>query len=134
MSEESAIIQIKPEPLPCDTIVYRALLRPEWINEDTKKVSDQAYYLRKLEQGIENGISVNIAKLCSPEMCARRFNKCIGVASLHVGKIREIDLDVIVDQGDHALIIGLPFKDNALKQAKRLAHLLAKQSRIILRF
>ncbi len=67
--------------------VYRALLKKRWINEDTGKVEAGAYFMREKEK--DRGLSVNIAATCSPQQCAEKFDKCFGVASLHVGRIRE---------------------------------------------
>ncbi|MCC5603557.1 hypothetical protein LC586_31375 [Nostoc sp. CHAB 5714] len=54
------------EPLPVDAVVYRAILRKQWINEDTGRVKADAYFLRVDEPGI----SVNLASVCSPEQCS----------------------------------------------------------------
>ncbi|WP_293154463.1 MULTISPECIES: hypothetical protein [unclassified Microcoleus] len=83
MNEQSFSDRSDFEPLPNSAIVYRALLRKPWINEDTGLVQSEAYYLRKNKN--EQGISVNIASACSPEQCAARFKKCYGVARLEVG-------------------------------------------------
>lgn len=93
---------MKFEPLPEDAIVYRALLRKQWIDEETGKVKADAYFLRASEPGL----SVNVANVCSPENCADLFRKCYGVASLKVGSVREIGLDVQQDSVNHANLIG----------------------------
>ncbi|MBW4476807.1 MAG: hypothetical protein KME54_08015 [Tolypothrix brevis GSE-NOS-MK-07-07A] len=49
---------IEFEPLPGDAVVYRALLRSQWIDEDTGRVKADAYFLRASEPGL----SVNIAQ------------------------------------------------------------------------
>jgi hypothetical protein len=72
--------------LPDDTTIYRALLRKQWINEDTGRVKADAYFLRVNERGL----SVNLASVCSPKQCAKLFRKCYGVASLEVGGVREV--------------------------------------------
>jgi hypothetical protein len=69
--------------LSADAIVYRSLLRKQWINEDTGRVTADAYFLRPNEPGL----SVNLADACTPEECARFFRKCYGVASLEVGDV-----------------------------------------------
>lgn len=115
------------EPLASSEIVYRAILRQQWIDEDTGKLKADAYFLRTNEPGI----SVNIASVCTPQQCAQRFRKCYGIASLEIGLIREIGLDVEQDSSNHANIIGLPHKEDNLVEAERLAGLLAKRSRII---
>lgn len=134
MKEESTFGKPKLEPLPCSTIVYRVLLKKRWINQDTGTVEAGAYFLREKEK--ERGLSVNIEGRCSPQQCADKFDKCFGVASLHVGRIRDLDLglDVIAGETDHALITGLPYQNDNLAEAERIAGLLAKQSRIVLQF
>lgn len=126
MSELSASGKAEFAPLPCSAIIYRALLRKQWIELDTGRVKADAYFLRDLERAL----SVNIAETCSPKQCANRFMKCFGIASLHVGRVRDIGLDVVRDSLDHANITGLPYRGDNVIEAERLAGLLAKQSRI----
>ncbi len=116
------------EPLLDSAVVYRALLRKQWIDEDTGRVKPQAFFLRKNRN--EQGLSVNIASVCSPEQCATKFTNCYGVASLYVGRVRDLGLDVVPDSPSHANIIGLPYREDEPDTAVRLALLLAKQSRI----
>ena len=122
---ESSMSQF--EPMRSDAIVYRALLRKQWIDEETGRVKADAYFLRSTEPGL----SVNLASVCSPEQCSRFFRRCYGVASLEVGRVREIGLDVEQDSANHANIVGLPHRDNDLALAERLAGLLAKRSHIV---
>jgi hypothetical protein len=125
-SEEAEKVVAEFAPLPCNAIVYRALKKRKWINEDTGQILPDAFLLRKDEVGI----SVNIATVCSPQECASRFNRCNAVASLHVGRVRDLGLDIIQNKPNHAYITGLPQEDD-LAEAERLAGLLAKKSRII---
>ena len=129
MNEQNFSSDAEFEPLPNSAIVYRALLRKQWINEDTGLVESEAYYLRKNKN--EQGISVNIASVFSPEQCAARFRTCYGVARLEVGGIRELGLDVIPDSISHADIIGLPYEEDDPEMADLLADLLAEQSIVI---
>ncbi|MCC3413640.1 MAG: hypothetical protein JGK24_30110 [Microcoleus sp. PH2017_29_MFU_D_A] len=108
-------------------IVYRALLRRQWIDETSDIVLLFAYLLRPNEPGL----SVTIASVCSPEQCAAKFNNCFGVASLQVGQIRELGLDAVPDSASHALIVGLPQVKDDRDRAERLADLLAERSRIV---
>ncbi|RUS93601.1 hypothetical protein DSM106972_095910 [Dulcicalothrix desertica PCC 7102] len=110
-----------------DAVVYRALLRKQWIDEDTGKVKADAYFLRPGEPGL----SVNLASVCSPEQCVGLFRKCYGVASLEVRYVRSVGLDVEQDSANHANIIGLPYQEDDLALAERLAGLLAKRSHIV---
>ncbi len=58
------------EKLADDAIVYRALLRKQWIDEETEIVTSDAFFLCKSKN--EQGLSVNIASVCSPQQCAAR--------------------------------------------------------------
>lgn len=112
--------------LPDSAIVYRALLRRQWIDE-ANLVVFSAYLLRANEAGL----SVTIASVCSPEQCAANFNNCYGVASLQVGQIRELGLDAVPDSASHAQIVGLPQVKDDRNRAERLADLLAQRSSIV---
>ncbi|PSB30797.1 hypothetical protein C7B82_08265 [Stenomitos frigidus ULC18] len=115
------------DPLPDNAIVYRTLLRKQWIDEDTGRVKADAYFLRVNE----HGLSVNLASACSPQQCAELFRKCYGVASLKVKGVREVGLDVEQDSVNHANVVGLPCREDDLAEAERLAGLLARQSQIV---
>lgn len=129
MIEEPASGAAEFELLPCSSIVYRALLKKRWINEDTGDVKADAFFLK--EKDLPSGLSVNIAATCPPEQCAASFNKCSAVVSLHVGRVRDLGLDVVPDSETHANITGLPHGEDNLAEAERFAGLLAKQSRLI---
>jgi hypothetical protein len=129
MTEQYSGDRSEFEPLPDSVTVYRALLRKRWIDEGTVRVQFDAYLLRPNEQSL----SVRIASTCSPEQCAAGFRNCYGVASLQVGRIRELGLDVVPDSRSHASITGLPTVEDDRDRAERLADLLALQSRIVWR-
>lgn len=74
---------------------------------------------------------MRIASTCSPQQCAARFRNCYGVASLNVGEIRALALDVVPDSTSHANIIGLPYREDDRFRADRLADLLAPISRLV---
>lgn len=126
MTEYTVISAAEYESLPCKSVVYRAL-RKRWVDEDTGKIKADAFFLRPNE----SGISVNIAETCSPQESAKSLNKCSAIASLHVGRVRQLGLDVVQDSRTHANLTGLPYQDDNLAEAERLAGLLAKQSRLI---
>jgi hypothetical protein len=130
MNEESACTKQISNFLPCSTIVYRALLSKDWLDPDTGEVTENAYLLRDYRN--ETKLSVKIAEICTAEKCKSQFSPCFGVASLHVGRIRDIGLDVVADRDDHASIIGLPSKKHDPDRAEQLASKLAEQSRIVL--
>lgn len=111
-------------PLPCSAILYRAMARKNWINRQSNGVLPTAFKLRPQEQGL----SVDID---SPRSCHNALNKCFGVVSLHVGQVRDEELDVVVDEAPHADITGLPHEVENRTESERLASQLAKQSRIV---
>jgi hypothetical protein len=129
MTEHSEKFESKFTTLPSDAIVYRALIKKRWVNEDTGEILPDAFFLRK--DKCETGVSVNIAAVCSPEDCAARFKCCKFVASLQVETVRNLGLDVVQDKPNHANINGLPYWEDDLAEAVRLASLLANQSKII---
>ena len=53
------------------------------------------------------------------------------MSSLHVGYIKDLGLDVIIDPEDetHALIVGLPDADNEFDQAETLARAIIRNAR-----
>ncbi len=105
MTDSSEKILSEFAPLSCNAIVYRAIMKKRWLNEDTGQVLKEAFFLRKVRN--ETGVSVNIAAVCSPQDCAEKF-RCNAVASLHVGHVRDLGLDIIQDRPNHANITGLP--------------------------
>lgn len=129
MTDKSFTTASEFEPLGDRALVYRALLRPQWINHATNKVLYSAYLLRPNEPGL----SVTIASVCSPEQCAAKFGNCYGVASLQVGQIRELGLDVLPDSPSHALIFGLPYFKDDRDGSERLADLLVQRSQVVWR-
>ncbi|MEG4013227.1 MULTISPECIES: hypothetical protein [unclassified Microcoleus] len=127
MTDKSSPSELELEPLNETAIVYRALLRRQWMDETSDLVLLFAYLLRANEPGL----SVTIASVRSPEQCAAKFRNCYGVASIQVGQIRELGLDAIPDSASHAQIVGLPYVTDDRDRAERLADLLAEQSQII---
>lgn len=126
---ENSTGDVELGPLLSSAIVYRALLRKRWIDQDTGKVKADAYFLREKEKN--TGLSVSIALTCSPQQCAKKFLECFGVASLNVGRIRDIGLDVVPDSLNHANITGLPYREDDRDGAERFAGLLARQSCVV---
>ncbi len=127
MNDKSSSSDSEFEPLPESAIVYRALLRRQWIDEANNLVLSSAYLLRANEPGL----SVTIASVCSPEQCAAKFKNCYGVASIQVGQIRKLGLDLVADSASHAQIVGLPYVTDDRDRAERLADLLAERSRLV---
>ena len=119
----------KPKPVECTEIVYRAILKKSFIDKETEEVSIEAYFLRPDDQGL----SVSLASKCSVEHVVSSFNKCFGVATLHVGHVKALGLEVLhaPPPDEHALIVNVPHLTNDRTEAERFAGLLARQSRVI---
>ena len=124
MIEQSSGNVLEFEELRDNAVVYRAL-RKGWIDRDRSIVKSDAYYLRQRIN--EQGISVNF----SLEQSLSALRNCEGVASLKVGGIRELGLNVVRDSSSHGSIIGLPYREDNRPRADELALLLARQSRIV---
>ncbi|WP_333207892.1 MULTISPECIES: hypothetical protein [unclassified Microcoleus] len=124
MIEQSSGSASEFEKLPDRTLVYR-VLRKGWIDRDRSIVKSDAYYLRQRIN--EQGISVNF----SIQQSLSALRNCEGVASLNVGEIRELGLNVVCDSSSHGSIIGLPYREDNRPRADELALLLARQSLIV---
>ena len=115
------------EALLCSAIVYRAMSRKGWIDRETHCILPAAF-IRRPPPKDETGLSVNIQ---SSRSCHETLRDCHGVASLHVGRVRDLRLNIVVDASPHADITGLPRKDDDRTEAEHLASLLARQSLIV---
>lgn len=112
-----------PAPYSCGQIVYRAVIYENWIKN--ARVRPQAF--TRLNKDVM-GLSVGP----TPEDSSRGFSLPIhGYLSLHVGHVRDIQLDVVPDTPTHANIIGVPFRDENEVEHGRLTRLLAAQARIL---
>jgi len=107
-------------PFDCSEIVFRVLM-----NSKQMKELSEAFFLRADE--VNSGLSVSWNT--TPEEARSQFSKCYGAVSLHVGRVRNLSLDVVPDEPNHANITGLPHKETDPKEAERLANLLAQQAR-----
>jgi len=125
--------------IPCSTILYRAVLRNTWFDDQTGIKAD-AFFRRppttlkgKHYPGDDDGLSVFLADQITPENCAATFSKCFGIVSLHTGHLQDLGLLVIEDQEDRrkALIINLPFENPGTAEAEKLAGDVAKIARIV---
>jgi hypothetical protein len=114
--------------LECSAIVYRAA-RKRWVQrtESADTVLPEAFLLRPQE----TGLSVCLAASLSPQQCATLLTGCKSVLSLHVGRVRNIGLEVVPDSAEHAEIHGLPNPIDQAAEAARCAGILAKQARVI---
>ena len=119
----------KMDALPCSAIVYRAMARRKWIDKSDKlhHVLPAAFMLRPAPKDPQ-GLSVDME---SPRSCHRTLKECFGVVSLHVGRVRDLGLDVVVDESPHANVTGLPREAENRTESEHLASLLARQARIV---
>lgn len=119
-------------PFPCSTIVFRAILRKSVVDWRKRTVLPSAFYRRPAHQD-PDGLSVG--HTCAVPDYLSRFNKTFGAATLHVGHVRNVGLDVVPDNDPsepfHALITGVPFQDDDLERAELLAIELANQARLL---
>lgn len=113
------------QTLECADIVFRALIRATHIDRISRQVLAAAFLLRPNEQGL------SVSFDCTPADCAAEFNRCYGVATLHVGRVRALGLDIIPDEPNHANITGLPYQDDNPAEAERLARQLQAQARLV---
>jgi len=121
-----------PIPLDDDETVYRAILRKQWIDPDSKTIKPDAFIRRPVKD--DDGLSVFRSRLVRPEEVANRFRQCYGLCELEVRAIRKLGLDVLTTrEADpaHAVIIGLPTRDENLLQAMNLAVELSKNARLL---
>lgn len=116
----------------CNDILYRPIIDKRWFNKETGEILDTAFRRKKSDK---EGLSVNIAKNYSVQQCidTNDYRECFAVGTLHVGKIRDLGLDVVPDAPHHANIKGLPAYDEVGPEhdARReyLANELLKQFR-----
>jgi hypothetical protein len=115
------------ETLACEQIVFRALTRRGWVDPMSKRILPAAFFRRPSPKD-DDGLSVDTK---SAESSISQFNTCFGAASLHVGRIRNLNLDVLPDSADHANIVGVPRQAEDAAQAEWFASQLAKQARFV---
>lgn len=82
-----------------------------------------------------DGLSVFDANCVKPEGCVQESRRCFGVASLHVGTLRDKGLAVVRDPIDQrkALIVNLPFENPNSAEEEALLDVVAETARIVLR-
>jgi hypothetical protein len=111
-----------------DTILYRAITKKTWLDPDTKKISEDAFFLRFLpkKDRFEVGLSCDLI----PENCYQYLNKCFGIIVLSVGEIRELGLEVDNDHDTHVNIINLPHPELQEQESVDLAVKLAQKAKL----
>lgn len=124
--------------------MYRTIRRSGWLDpDDAKKVKAEAFMRRRPRQredgthdpGDMDGISVFDSFHIDAQSCLQSELSGYGVASLHVGTIRDLGLTVVRDSEDKRklLIIGLPFENPNDAAEERLSDAVADTARIACR-
>ncbi len=103
------------EPVPCDEIVFRAILKKSHLLNG--KATADAFILRPRDNGL---LSTYRRSVVTAEACRGAFNPCHGLSTLHTGHVRtigrdnDLPIDVIADSlpedpvPGHASIMSLP--------------------------
>jgi hypothetical protein len=130
-----------PSELPCGTTLYRAITNKGWFDRnDSAAILADAFFRRRpkeidgaLDPRDSDGLSLAIAEATSPDRFVAGFRRCFGVASLHLGRLRDLGLDVVIDPDDNTkvLVKNLPFERPGDAAAERLAGDVAKQARVV---
>lgn len=121
---------MSPEPLnqlpadpPCGTIIYRTIRRKEWFDpDDLSRVKAEAFARRRPKVGDnatildpmdQDGLSVYDSFRIGPAECIEDTLSCHGLATLHVGTLRDFGLTVIRDPADirKILVTNMPFEN-----------------------
>lgn len=117
--------------IPCNWIVYRIIKR-RWLDPDFPgRIKSDAFFRRNPAD--RDGLSVFRASEYTPEYSAKQLQGCKHVASLHVGRLRDLGLEVIPDPEDQTklLISNLPFENPRDANLERLAGKTAATARLI---
>jgi hypothetical protein len=105
-----------------DDYLLRALTKKAWLED-----LHEAFLLRADETGL------SVCFDCAPEECIAVLDlrRLHGVASLTVGGVTGLRLTVTADEPHHALIEGIPHKEEDAATAERLASQLAEIATIV---
>jgi hypothetical protein len=120
----------EPTSLNCNEIIYRVVLRKTQIDTSkTPPIPTVDNFIRRPGDD-DDGLSAGIASRCTPRDVAAKFNKVHAMTSLHVGRIKDLGLDVVIDPEDetHALIVGLPDGDE-FDEAETIARAIIRNAR-----
>jgi hypothetical protein len=111
------------DPLPCSTIVYRTITRRRDFQGGRPLAN--AFLLRPTDtDGLSVDYNVAVPDGCAPHLSGRK-----AVVSLHVGRLRDLGLDVVPDSPTHANVVGLSRRDQDLLKAEQMAAKLAEIAR-----
>lgn len=123
--------------LQAQDLVYRAMLREDWIDQETQEVLPAAYM--RGERDV-HGISVGIVATYPLKRFIRKWSRCYGVATLKVQDTRNITdedgqilgIDIVPDSIRHANInTHIPYQTDNLIKALHIATQLADDSTMV---
>ena len=88
-----------------------------------------------MDLGDSDGLSVFKVDSCSAEEVIAEFNTCYGLATLHIGRLRDLGLRVVADPKNSrkVLITDLPLESDSSAHAQWLAEQAAKTAKIFSR-
>jgi hypothetical protein len=124
--------------------MYRAIRRSGWFDPDNpSRVKAEAFMRRRpktrpdgtLDPGDDDGLSVFDSFHVDPAACLQSGKSGYGVASLHVGTLRDLGLRVVRDDTDQRklLIVDLPLENPNDAVQERLLDAVADTARIVCR-
>jgi hypothetical protein len=135
---------VNPPPIepPCNTIVYRTIRRHDWFDSDDDECLVDAAFMRrrpKLDQhgsvvdpGDDDGLSLYDSFHIGPQECIEEELSCHGLATLHVGTLRDLGLEIIRDPENHrkVLVTNVPFTNPGTAEEEDLLDKIAQCARI----
>jgi hypothetical protein len=133
--------QPSPDP-PCSTIAYRTIRRKDWFDpDDDLRVKADAFMRRRPrikadrthDPGDDDGLSVYDSFHIERRSCIESERSCHGVATLHVGTLRDLGLTVIRDPENHQklLIPDMPLENPNDAAQEALLDAVADTARIV---
>jgi len=129
---------------PCNTIAYRTIRRKDWFDPDNDSHVKVEAFMRRgprekpdgaHDPGDVDGLSLFDSFHMDMKACIESELSCHGVASLHVGHLRNLGLTVIRDPLDERklLVTNMPFTNPNNVDQEALLDAVADSSRIACR-
>ena len=136
----------QPVDPPCNTIVFRTIRVKQWFDpDDDRRVKSEAFMRRRprtkddgtVDAMDQDGLSVFDSLHMNVQACTEDegTKSGHGLASLHVGTLRDLGLTVIRDPEDYRkiLIVNIPFENPNDKDQEALLDAVADSAKIALR-
>jgi hypothetical protein len=129
---------------PCNTIMYRTIRRKDWFDpDDDSRIKAEAFMRRRPkvkpngehDPGDDDGLSVYDSFHMDAQSCIQSELTCYGIATLHVGSIRDLGLNVVRDPTDprKLLITDMPLANPGDPEQEALLDKVAGTARIATR-